>query len=141
MASNQSSKKRKASQELEPETLGWDRTTYRVRNIPQQHDRLQLSKAIATALGLEDLASVKVHSLASQGFGEPRDQVATAPFRRHPSKLPGPTKEWQIELKEDDGQGKLFIDTRFNNFTLLSSGESVSEEEQIIEWVLKSLLM
>ena len=81
------------------------------------------------------------YSYQIQSFGEPRDQVATVSFRRRPSKLPGPSKEWLFEPKEDDGHWNLLIDTRFNNFTVLSSGEKISQEEQIIEWVLKGLMM
>ena len=135
MTLNPTSKKRKASQQLEPGDKAWDRATFRVRNIPQQYDRLRLSQTLTEVLDLEDTTHVKVHSLVSQGFGEPRDKVATASFRRRPKSLSEPLTEWEFPLDEDDGSGKLFIDTRFNNFTILSSGESVSQESSPREYI------
>ena len=133
MLPTQGSKKRKASQELDPKDRGWDRTTFRVRNIPQQFDRPRLSQTLTELLELEDTSWVKIHSFVSQGFEESHAKVATISFRRRPLALSLPTVEWQLQLGEDSNEEKLFIDTRFNNFTLLAPGEESSEGANTIE--------
>ena len=125
-------RKRKASVELLPVRYAWDRTTYRVRNIAQDFDRRKLSEALTKSLELENPSDLKIHSIVSQCFDEPRDKVATVSFRRRPNHLVPSSDEWHVDLSDDDDEC-LYIDSRFHNFTPLYSDDSTSRQRPTIE--------
>ena len=137
MASDHARKRRKLTGQLQVKDLVWDRTTYRIRNIPREFTRPRLSLVVTEVLGVR-ASEVKIHSLASYDYGEPSDKVATVSFRQRPGLLPPPLKEWHFNLVEDDDTGRmlsLIFDTRFNNFTPLSFSDKpdVSQDDKDIE--------
>ena len=98
----------------------WDRTTFRVRNVPAQFDGARLQQVLANIVDLEEVGDVKVHSLSHDApDGDQQRKAATVSFRVRPAALAEPSNDWIFRLPDLDGRS-LFIDTHFKGFTPLS---------------------
>lgn len=113
----------------------WDKTTFRVRKIPEEFDKDRLLNTIVTLFDLGSPSEAKVHSLA---FSYEHDKVATVSFHNRPvallkESLPQESSSWSFVLPESENGDQIWFDTHFRGFTPLSPTEG--QKTQSLEYV------
>ncbi|KAI9799050.1 MAG: hypothetical protein M1833_004244 [Piccolia ochrophora] len=143
--SNNESPPRRVASKVASRESAWDKTTYRISNIPTTFDVPHLADTVADVLELESSSDVKIGSLCLDAVdqGDPQHKVATASFRVRPALLSSksegvddtsakPLAEWQFSLPHVE-DGEIHFDIHFHGFTPLSPVEM--QERRTIEFV------
>ncbi|KAI9889394.1 MAG: hypothetical protein M1814_005330 [Vezdaea aestivalis] len=123
-----------------PPTLDEHKTTFRVTNVPGSYSREILHKKLSKALQIDETFDLKVHSLASDVYGDTASKwnTATVSFRAIPRQLSSVNRseqhgsgnladEWSLCLESESlsqiGNLTIYFDTGFDGFTPLSPTE------------------
>ncbi len=110
----------------------WDKTTFRVGEIPAGFDKDKLLNTIVHIFDLGSPSDARVHSLA---FSYKHEKVATVSFRNRPVALLKESSRWSFMLPENEKENgnQIRFDTDFLGFTPLSPAEG--QKMQSLEYV------